>query len=120
MAPFEVIVGEEILAKKVIATTDPQMTFLDLVGEEACNAVSPTLVSQAKIWEWESTSLFNVHYALSERPRYEAGAFGVGLLLASRIDSLENFAGVMNFVVFPMFLTLTGKVTAEPGPSSAA
>jgi phytoene dehydrogenase-like protein len=67
--------GQEILAGKVIATTDPQMTFLELIGEEACNAVSPTLVSQAKIWEWESTSLFNVHYALGERPRYEAGAF---------------------------------------------
>jgi phytoene dehydrogenase-like protein len=67
--------GEEILAGKVIATTDPQMTFLELVGEETCRAVSPTLVDQTKIWEWESTSLFNVHYALSERPRHEAGAF---------------------------------------------
>jgi phytoene dehydrogenase-like protein len=67
--------GEEILAKKVIATTDPQMTFLDLVGEEACNAASPTLADQAKNWEWESTSLFNVSYALSERPSYTAAAF---------------------------------------------
>jgi phytoene dehydrogenase-like protein len=67
--------GEEILAGKVITTTDPQMTFLELVGEETCRAVSPTLVDQTKIWEWESTSLFNVHYALSERPRHEAGAF---------------------------------------------
>ncbi len=33
---------------------------------------------------------------------------GVGLLLASRIDSLENFAGVMNFVVFPMFFLSGG------------
>lgn len=27
----------------------------------------------------------------------------LGMLLASRIDSLENFSGVINFVVFPMF-----------------
>lgn len=27
----------------------------------------------------------------------------LGLFLASRIDQLENFAGVMNFVVFPLF-----------------
>ena len=27
----------------------------------------------------------------------------LGMLLASRIDSLENFSGVVNFVVFPMF-----------------
>jgi len=33
---------------------------------------------------------------------------GVGMLLASRIDSLENFAGVMNFVVFPMFFLSGG------------
>ncbi|UCE87470.1 MAG: NAD(P)/FAD-dependent oxidoreductase, partial [Deltaproteobacteria bacterium] len=67
--------GEEIRAKKIITTTDPQMTFLDLVGEEACNAASPTLVDQAKNWEWEATSLFNVSYALRERPRYTAAAF---------------------------------------------
>ncbi len=33
---------------------------------------------------------------------------GVGLLLASRIDSLENFAAIMNFVVFPMFFLSGG------------
>jgi ABC-2 type transport system permease protein len=27
----------------------------------------------------------------------------LGMLLASRIDSIENFSGVINFVVFPMF-----------------
>jgi phytoene dehydrogenase-like protein len=67
--------GDEILASKVIATTDPQMTFLELVGEEACAAVAPALVEQARAWEWESTSLFNVNYALSERPCYQAAAF---------------------------------------------
>ena len=44
--------GEEIFGKKIVATTDPQMTFLDLVGEEACNAASSTLVDQTKSWEW--------------------------------------------------------------------
>ena len=27
----------------------------------------------------------------------------IGLFLSSRIKQLENFAGVMNFVIFPMF-----------------
>jgi len=67
--------GEEILAGKIIATTDPQTTFLELVGEEACRAASPTLVDQTKTWEWESTSLFSVHYALNERPACKAAAF---------------------------------------------
>jgi phytoene dehydrogenase-like protein len=65
--------GEEVFAKKIVTTTDPEMTFLDLVGEDVCNAASATLVSQTKEWEWESVSLFNVHYALSERPQYTAG-----------------------------------------------
>jgi ABC-2 type transport system permease protein len=30
---------------------------------------------------------------------------GLGLLLSSMIRQLENFAGVMNFVIFPMFFT---------------
>ena len=28
---------------------------------------------------------------------------GLGMLLAARVRQLENFAGVMNFVIFPMF-----------------
>lgn len=32
----------------------------------------------------------------------------LGMLLATRIDSLENFAGIMNFVVFPMFFLSGG------------
>jgi ABC-2 type transport system permease protein len=30
---------------------------------------------------------------------------GLGLLLSSLIKQLENFAGVMNFIIFPMFFT---------------
>lgn len=67
--------GEEVMGRKIITTTDPEMTFLDLVGEDVCNAASPTLAAQTKAWEWESVSLFNVHFALSERPRYRAVAF---------------------------------------------
>ncbi len=67
--------GEEIRAKKIVTTTDPKATFLDLVGRDVCNAASPTLVPQTESWEWESTSLLNCHYALSERPEYAAKAF---------------------------------------------
>lgn len=67
--------GEEFFAQAVVTTTDPQTTFLDLVGEDICNRKSKHLVEQTKAWEWESTSLFNVHFALGERPRYEAAKF---------------------------------------------
>lgn len=36
-------------------------------------------------------------------PGGRADAGGLGLLLSSRIRQLENFAGVMNFVIFPVF-----------------
>lgn len=67
--------GEEIRAERVIATTDPQTTFLELVGEEVCREASETLVETTRSWEWESTSLLNVNYALSERPSYTAAEF---------------------------------------------
>jgi len=67
--------GDEVFAKKIITTTDPKKTFLDLIGEDVCDSASPTLVRQTKEWEWESTSLFNANYALSERPVYKATDF---------------------------------------------
>jgi phytoene dehydrogenase-like protein len=67
--------GSEVFAKKIVTTTDPKKTFLDLIGQEVCDQVSPMLVSQTKEWEWESTSLFSANYALSERPVYKAAEF---------------------------------------------
>jgi phytoene dehydrogenase-like protein len=67
--------GQEILAKKVVTTTDPQTTFLEMVGEDVCNRASGSLVDQTKAWEWESTSLLSVHYALDRRPVHTAAAF---------------------------------------------
>ncbi len=67
--------GREILAKKVIATTDPETTFLQLVGERACNEASRGLVDTTRSWEWESTSMLNVHFALDRRPELAAAQF---------------------------------------------
>lgn len=89
--------GDEILAKKIVTTTDPKATFLDLVGREACNAVSPTLVDQTESWEWESVSLCNVHYALSERPAYRAAAYDPdadrALVKIMGVESLDDVLG---------------------------
>jgi len=67
--------GRKFEGRAVITTTDPQTTFLKLVGEDVCNRVSRGLVEQTKAWEWESSSLFGVHIALSEPPRYKAADF---------------------------------------------
>ena len=91
--------GEEVFAKKIITTTDPKKTFLDLVGEEVCDAVSPTLVRQTKEWEWESTSLFNANYALSERPVYTATNFDPDVDRALiKIMGVETIADLMDHI----------------------
>jgi len=67
--------GRKFEGRAVITTTDPQTTFLKLVGEDACNRIFPGLAEQVKAWQWESSSLFGVHFALSEPPRYKAANF---------------------------------------------
>lgn len=67
--------GKEVRAKKIIATTDPEMTFLDMVGPEVCDQASAGLAARTKAWEWESTSLLNVHFALDRRPQLAAAEF---------------------------------------------
>jgi len=67
--------GDKYYGRAVITTTDPQTTFLKMVGEDICAKASRGLVPQVKSWEWESVSLFNVNYALNEPPRYKAAEF---------------------------------------------
>ena len=123
--------GQEIFAEKIVTTTDPATTFLDLVGEDACNAASSTLVAQTRTWEWESTSLFNVHYALSERPSYQAAAFdpdadralikimGVETVdeLLAHIDGVKRgeFAFKGAGMTFTDFDPIQAPVDVEPG-----
>ncbi|MGA2368990.1 MAG: NAD(P)/FAD-dependent oxidoreductase [Dehalococcoidia bacterium] len=68
----ELNTGQKFEARAILTTTDPQTTFLKLVGEDVCNNSWPTLADAAKQWEWESYSLFGIHLALSERPVYKA------------------------------------------------
>lgn len=67
--------GDEYRGKVVVSTTDPPATFLELLGEDICNTHTRGLVEQVKSWEWESSSLFNVHYALDQTPQYKAAEF---------------------------------------------
>ena len=127
--------GEEVFADKIITTTNPQTTFLELLGEEVCNEAAPSLVEQTRSWEWEATSLFSVHYALSERPRHRAAEFdpeadralvkimGVETVdeLMAHIDSAKQ--GSLQFAGAGMALTdfdpMQAPVDLEPGAAVA-
>ncbi|MCZ7530158.1 MAG: NAD(P)/FAD-dependent oxidoreductase [Acidimicrobiia bacterium] len=127
--------GDEVFAKKVITTTNPQTTFLDLVGEDACNQASPSLVEQTKAWEWESTSTLNVHYALDRRPEHAAAEFDpaadralVKIMGVETVDDLlEHIDGVRRgeFDLVGAGMTLTdldpmqAPIDVEPGSAVA-
>ncbi|MEW5946233.1 MAG: NAD(P)/FAD-dependent oxidoreductase [bacterium] len=59
--------GRRFLAGIVVSSLDPQTTFLRLVGEKN---VPPALAKYAGKWEWDKWSLFTLHAALREPPRY--------------------------------------------------
>lgn len=61
--------GEKIMARAVVSSLNPQMTFLDLIGEEN---IDQSIVSSAKEWQWEEWSLFGIHLGTKEIPRYRA------------------------------------------------
>ncbi len=67
--------GRGFQASAIITSTDPQTTFLKLVGEEACNKASRTLAKMVAAWQWETWSLFGVHLALNEPPQYKAADY---------------------------------------------
>jgi phytoene dehydrogenase-like protein len=67
--------GLKFEGRAVITTTDPVTTFLKLVDEAVTRQVAPEIIDQTKGWEWEHWSLFGLHLALSEAPRYKAADF---------------------------------------------
>ncbi len=62
--------GTQYLADKaVISTIDTHQTFLKYVGEKN---LDKDLVEMIKIWQWDKWSLFDVHLALAEPPKFKA------------------------------------------------
>ena len=66
--------GEEILAEKVVATTDPQTTFLELVGEETCRAASGHARRDDQELGVGVDEPVQRPLCAVERPRYEAAS----------------------------------------------
>lgn len=76
-----------------------------------CKLVAGALVSMAQVylflaiaWLWDVEPPL-MGYVLVFPALFLSGLMlgALGLLLSSAIKQLENFAGVMNFVIFPMF-----------------
>ena len=59
--------GTEIQAKAVVSTVDPHQTFLKFFDE---GEIPEGLRESARRWQWEKISLFGVHLALKQAPKY--------------------------------------------------
>ncbi len=63
--------GTVIEADRFVASSlDPEQTFMDLIGEEH---LEDDLAFGVKNWEWEEESLYVLHMALEEAPKFTAG-----------------------------------------------
>jgi len=87
--------GRKFEGRAVITTTNPATTFLELIDEAVCRQVAPDIVAQTKEWEWEHWSLFGLHLALREPPRYRAADFdpavNEAMLKLIGFDSVDEF-----------------------------
>jgi phytoene dehydrogenase-like protein len=94
--------GRKFEAQAVVTSTDPQTTFLQLLGKDLCHSISPGLAEASEGWEWESWSLYGMHLALSARPKYKAAEFD------SDVD--QAFVKIMGFESSEEFLSHVSKV----------
>jgi phytoene dehydrogenase-like protein len=87
--------GRKFEGRAVISTTDPVTMFLKLVDEAISRQVAPDIVEQTKMWEWEHWSLFGLHLALGEPPRYRAAesdpAVNEAMLKIVGFESADEF-----------------------------
>ena len=60
--------GREVRAKVVASSLDPQTNFLRLVGKEH---LDKAMIGNVEGWKWDKWSLFTVHLALNEPPKYK-------------------------------------------------
>lgn len=103
---LSMVYDREMGSMRVLLTSPLPRPFL-----LACKLIASSLVSLAQVYAFLLVARFfefnppasGYFYAL---PAILLAGFllgALGLLLSSLIRQLENFAGVMNFVVFPMF-----------------
>ena len=59
--------GTEIEARAVVSTVDPHQTFLKFFDD---GEIPESLRDSARRWQWEKISLYGVHLALKQAPKY--------------------------------------------------
>lgn len=89
----ELATGERVLAAKaVVSAVDLPQTFLELVPSASLDTA---FVQRVKGYKLDEFSLFGVHLALREAPRYRAAAFDPDLNRAFKVgigfDGLSDF-----------------------------
>ncbi len=101
--------GKAIEANVVASSVDPPQTFLRMVGGEH---LDHELVEAVKNWRWEETSLYAVHLAFNEAPKYKAGESNPdvdkALLCIVGYESLDKLLSHWNNL-------FEGRVEEEPG-----
>ncbi len=61
-----------ILARAVVTSTDPTVTFGEFLPEEEVQKRSKLCLNTARNWEWEQSSLYLCHLALRRKPQFKA------------------------------------------------
>ncbi len=80
--------------KAIVSTIDIHQTFLKYVGEQN---LAKEFVDMVKSWQWEKWSLFDVHLAMAEPPRFKAAEsdpqINEAFIYLIGYDSLEALKG---------------------------
>ncbi len=63
---------ETILARAVVTSTDPTVTFGEFIPEAEVLKRSKLCLNTARNWEWEFSSLFLCHLGLRRKPTFKA------------------------------------------------
>jgi ABC-2 type transport system permease protein len=91
-----------LLFSKLFATA-----ALSLLQAIAFIAIAWLIGTQLPVFGGESFSLLHTIHVIASMISAAIMLAGLGLLLSVHIKQLENFAGTMNFVIFPMYFMST-------------
>ena len=88
-----------ILARAVVTSTDPTVTFGKFLPEEDVQKRSKLCLNTAKNWEWEQSSLYLCHLALRRKPQFKAEAQDPGVANAFiRVFGVESPEDVVTHI----------------------